>query len=67
MPTVCAYENDVGDATGSSVLKRVVEDDDVASLPLRLLDTNEPIGRDDYRDVGIESPVDERFVFPVAA
>ena len=65
VPAIRAYEDDVRNTTGSSVLKRIVENDDVAFLSLRLFNTNEPIRRNDDRNVGIQRPMNEGFVLSV--
>jgi hypothetical protein len=44
VPTVRTHQDDIRDSTGSPVLKRVVEDNDVASLLLRVFDADEPVG-----------------------
>src|SRR5262245_20385749 len=66
-PTIGAQENDVGDATGPAMLKRIIEHDHVASRPLRGLGAGDAVGRDDDRHVGIQRAMDERLVLTVAS
>ena len=65
-PSVCAHEHDIRNATGTSMLKRIIEDDHITPGLHRVVGAGETIGRDDDRHVRVEGTMDERLVLPIA-
>ena len=66
MPAVGTDHDDVGDAARATMLKRIVENDDVTALLFRLRAARNAIGRDDDGNVRVQHAVHERLVLSVA-